>query len=334
MKVTINDIAKMTNVSKSTVSRYLNGGSVSKKTAIKISKAIEATGYQANLFASNLKKGRTGMIGVMFKGIQSVSVGKLLEQIDFELKMKQLYPLLMIENSSNNPNQEAENLLKLAKQGVDGIILGTDKLTIKHLEVISSLDIPVILAGQHNDYIPYRKLDNHKAGYIVGEHLRAMGHSKLAFIGPGDKDREVGYARRNGVIESYQSTNCPMDLTEYLTGYTFEDGYKHGEDVLKTDVTAAICSTDRIAMGLMQYLNEKKVPMPERLSIVGFGNYDFSKVVNPSLTTVEFDYLALGRQVVIDIMELIDGRTIDVPKDITISLVKRNSVKQLNKESL
>lgn len=334
MKVTINDIAKMTNVSKSTVSRYLNGGSVSKKTAIKISKAIEATGYQANLFASNLKKGRTGMIGVMFKGIQSVSVGKLLEQIDYELKMKQLYPLLMIENSSNNPNQEAENLLKLAKQGVDGIILGTDKLTIKHLEVISSLDIPVILAGQHNDYIPYRKLDNHKAGYIVGEHLRAMGHSKLAFIGPGDTDREVGYARRKGVIDAYHSTNSPMDLTEYLTGYTFEDGYTHGEDLLKTDVTVAICSTDRIAMGLMQYLNEKKVSLPDRLSIVGFGNYDFSKVVNPSLTTVEFDYLALGRQVVSDIMELIDGRTIDVPKDIAINLVKRNSVKQLNNESL
>ncbi|WP_017470897.1 LacI family DNA-binding transcriptional regulator [Amphibacillus jilinensis] len=330
MKVTIKEIAQMSNVAKSTVSRYLNGGSVSKETSRKIAKVIADTGYESNLFASSLKRKKTGMIGVIFKGIQSVSVGKMLEEINDRLRKHNYYPIITIETIGNSLEQEVDNILTLAKQGVDGIILGTDQLTEKHKDAIQSIDIPVILVGQESDCIHYQKINNIKAGYIVGQYIEQMGHTRIAYLGPGDGDREVGYSRKKGVIQYFKEQGKAFDFNYFKTGYTFEAGYDQGEHVLNANPSVVIAATDRIAMGIIQYLKEKKIDIPERISIIGFGNYDFSKVVYPALTTVAFDYSHLSKLVVQDMLALINEEKLPSSDGVDLALIERQSVKRLN----
>ena len=86
MKVTIQDIANMVGVSKSTVSRYLNGGYVSKENTKKIKAAIEKTGFETNFFAKRLKSKKSKLIGIIIPRIDSYTAGKTLNGINKKLQ--------------------------------------------------------------------------------------------------------------------------------------------------------------------------------------------------------------------------------------------------------
>ncbi|MBQ6631516.1 MAG: LacI family DNA-binding transcriptional regulator, partial [Romboutsia sp.] len=88
MKVTIQDIANMVGVSKSTVSRYLNGGYVSEENAKKIGEAVKKTGFTSNFFAKRLKSDNSKLIGVILPRIDSFTAGKLLKSINKILEDK------------------------------------------------------------------------------------------------------------------------------------------------------------------------------------------------------------------------------------------------------
>lgn len=104
--VTINDIAKMAGVAKSTVSRYLNGGSISKKTKAKLDAIVAETGYTPNTFAQSLKAKRTNTVGTIIPRLDSYSSNAILEGIDQELLKRQMQ--LVIMNSSQSVEREDE----------------------------------------------------------------------------------------------------------------------------------------------------------------------------------------------------------------------------------
>lgn len=104
--VTINDIAKMAGVAKSTVSRYLNGGSISKKTKAKLDAIVAETGYTPNTFAQSLKAKRTNIVGTIIPRLDSYSSNAILEGIDQELLKRQMQ--LVIMNSSQSVEREDE----------------------------------------------------------------------------------------------------------------------------------------------------------------------------------------------------------------------------------
>lgn len=329
MNVTIKEIAKLCNVSKSTVSRYLNGGSVSTETSKKISNIIRETGYESNLFASSLKRKKTGMVGVLFKGIQSVSVSSTLSEIDAGLKAKKYFPLVMIENVYGNVQTELDNILTLAKQGVEGIILGTDRITDEHLNLFRNINIPIMIIGQKNELTYYRKFDNFNAGLLAGKYLAEMGHRKLAFLGLGDEDLEVGKSRIEGIKCAFDELSLNYDLTFVQASYSFESGYKKGEQILDVNPSVVVCSTDRVAMGLLKFLNEKRIVVPEQISLFGFGNYEFSQVVYPPLSTIDFDYTYFSKLIVQDFIKMLNGEEIDRELNVNcIQLIERESVKK------
>ena len=79
--MTIKDIAQISGVSKSTVSRYLNGGSISKKNAEKIERVIKETGYKPNMIASRLKAKQSHLIGILVTELKTKSVGIILDSL-------------------------------------------------------------------------------------------------------------------------------------------------------------------------------------------------------------------------------------------------------------
>ena len=99
-KVTIQDIANMVNVSKSSVSRYLNNGYVSEEKAEKIREAIEKTGFETNFFAKRLKTKQSKLIGIILPRIDSVTVGKLLTGINKKLESEGYQGIILISELS------------------------------------------------------------------------------------------------------------------------------------------------------------------------------------------------------------------------------------------
>ena len=119
--VTLNDIAKMANVSKSTVSRYLNNGSVSQKTKEKLDKIVQETGYQPNIMAQNLKASKSNMVGVIIPRYDSPSTNQVLKGFDAIAYPKNIQ--LVMTNADLDIGRTKQNLALLQRQKVGAIIL-------------------------------------------------------------------------------------------------------------------------------------------------------------------------------------------------------------------
>ncbi len=120
-KLTIQNIADMADVSKSTVSRYLNEGYISEEKAERVKRVIAETGFKSNFFAKRLKMKQSKLIGIVLPRMDSVTVGKLLTGINRVLEPAGYQGLLLV--SQLKKKKELANIISLQRQGVDGIII-------------------------------------------------------------------------------------------------------------------------------------------------------------------------------------------------------------------
>lgn len=326
MKITIQDIANMVGVSKSTVSRYLNGGYVSEDTANKISEAVEKTGYRLNFFAKRLKSKNSGIIGVVISRFDSYTAGKMLKSLNKTLEEKG-YQILIL-SSELNKEKELECIEKLNQQGVDGIVVMSFSITKENISMSNKLSIPIIYTGQSNNLLKCVKLDDRKAGRILGEYIRDQGHRNIVFLGVSEKDRAVGIERKEGFLEAFNNIECNIKFIE--TDFSFNKAYEVSEEVIKEKPTAVVGATDNIILGFVRYAFEKGYSIPEDFSVAGFGGYDIGLAVHPTITTVNIDYEAVGRKAAEAVVASIELDEVIDDIEIKLELIKRHSVKKIN----
>ena len=323
-KVTIQDIANMVNVSKSSVSRYLNNGYVSKENAKKIKEAIEKTGFQTNFFAKRLKTKKSRLIGIVIPRIDSVTVGKILTGINKKLKENDYQGIILI--SELDIEKELANISSLHQQGVDGIIINSMAITNKHLELIGKLSIPIIFTGQRNEAVNYIKIDDYEAGKIMGNYFKSMGHTNIVFLGVNEWDKAVGVDRKNGFIDAAKENNSECNIKFVETDFSFISAYNKASEVLKYKPTAIVCATDNICLGILRYLHENNIKVPKEISVAGFGGYDIGSVSYPTITTVAFDYELIGTKTAQGILDLIEGKELKENNNTSLKLIERESV--------
>ncbi|MBF0780394.1 MULTISPECIES: LacI family DNA-binding transcriptional regulator [unclassified Granulicatella] len=292
--ITINDIAKRAGVAKSTVSRFLNGGSVSEKTKQKIREIIQETGYEPNVFAQSLKAKRTGLIGVIIPRLESAATNSILKGIDDVAHINN--QRVLIVNTNQEEQRELEAIRVLARQKVDCIVLIATVFKEEHRELVKSIETPVIVLGQRVEDIPSVSYDDYQAGRLIAEHVMTLGHKKVAYVGVAAEDYAVGYLRQKGVEDTLVERGVELEC--YQTSFHLKDAYQLGLKILP-DLTATyvIAATDNIALGLLKaaYACNKRVP--KDFSLSGFGGYESTTAVYPTITTVKFPYEEAGRYV-------------------------------------
>ena len=333
-KVTIQEIADMAGVSKSTVSRYLNQGYISEEKAARISKVIHETGYKANFFAKRLKMKESKLIGVVLPRIDSVTVGKLLTGLGRIFEPRGYQGLLL--SSQLSVEKELASIKSLAQQGVDGIIVDSIGITEHHIQLANTLEVPVVFTGQQHEGVHFLKLDDYAAGRLMGAYLRQMGHAHAVFLGVSERDEAVGRDRKRGFLDAFGEgrENARVDFVE--TGFDFLSAYNHGPVIAqKKDEGASVvvCATDNIALGILRYFHERRVRVPEDLSVTGFGGYDVSAVVYPALTTIQFDYDLVGMKTAQYLLNVLSG--VDEPMgELPLHLIERESVKKIGSDEV
>ena len=326
-KVTIQDIANMCQVSKSSVSRYLNGGFVSEENKEKIKDAIEKTGFQSNFFAKRLKTKNSNLIGVVIPRIDSITVSKVLNGIN-NICEENNYTILM-QSSNLDIKKEISCINSLYNQGVDGIIVYTLDITNEHIKAYNNLKIPIIFLNQKNDKVNCICIDDYKAGYIMAEHFYKNNHKNIVFLGVNEQDKSVGINRKKGFYDFYKQNVKDYDINFVETDFSFKKAYNMGKNVMKYKPTGVICATDNICLGLMLYLNEQGIKIPDEISVAGFGGYEVSSVMKPSITTIEFDYELLGKIATKNILNLIKNIDNQEKVDINLKLILGESIKNI-----
>lgn len=329
-KVTIQDIAQRAGVSKSTVSRYLNRGYVSREKAEKIRAVIDETGFRSNFFAKRLKTKRSKLIGLVLPRIDSVSVGKLLAGIGYILEPEGYQAIMLV--SQLRGEKELENILSLYRQGVDGIIVDSVGITSRHIALQGDIGVPILYTGQQHPEACCLKIDDEAAGRMMGAYLRQMGHERAVFAGVTVTDTAVGVERRKGFTDAFLEGRAEGRVDFVETGFGFFNAYNLAGEILRLRPTVIVGATDNISLGILRYLHERGVRVPEEVSVSGFGGYDVGAVVYPALTTVAFDFELVGMNVARRMLDLIDGRTPEGEVSLPFFFVERESVQRIGED--
>lgn len=325
-KLTINDIARMSGVGKSTVSRYLNGGSVKEATSQKIKKVIEDNNYEPNMFARlNAKNSR--IIGLVVPGFNSVTTPHLVEVIVAYLKKNDYTPLIM--HTGNDMDEEIRSIERLKNINVDGIMVLATSVTKEHHIVAEKLGIPILFLGQRFPEENSVINDDYNAALELGEYLGSKGASRVLGLWVSKTDLAVGKERRQG-IEDGLALFGVKDIEFIETSFFYEDAVKRTEEIVKRKVLpdTIVCATDRIAQGVYKVLCEHHIRIPEDISVTGFGDYETSELLNPPLTTVRFDLQSWGEVSAETMIQMIAGKPVSKLQTNSYRIVKRESVQE------
>ena len=323
-KITMAVVAEMAGVTKSTVSRYFNGGYVKKATREKIQKVIEEYNYAPNTFA-RLKAKESNVIGVVVPTLNSKVTSRVITSIDRYLRDRNYTTL--IKNSDHDIDLELLNIQKLIHLNVDGILISSIAITEDHHDVFEQTQIPiVILAQDYEDGISIID-DDYNAGKCVGEYIGRTGHKKVGYIGVYETDEAVGVRRRQGVLDGLASFGIYDPLIK-KSDYSFLGGQKNTREILEEmKPDAIVCATDRLAFGAYKVLQEKGLRIPEDISVVGFGGYDESSLLTPELTTLKFDSYGMGYLGAETILKMIKEEPVSKKQIVEYEFIEGKSVK-------
>lgn len=325
--LTIKDIAEFAGVAKSTVSRYLNDGKISEETREKIRLVIEKHNYEPNAFAQSLKAKKTKFVGIIAPGLDSIVTSKVIMAIDDTLRQNEYNPLII--NTSLRKDLEIESIENLVRLKVDGIILVATEVTPRHKEVIKQINIPFVVVGQVCEGVTSIINDDYRAGFEMGDHIQKMGHRDLIYLGVSEDDVAVGINRRNGILDGLICVNKEVKVQILEGDFTSEQAEKIIDSELKkSNATAIICATDRMALGAKRAIQNNNKQVPEDISLTGFGGYDLATLVTPNLTTIQFENEKTGHLAAETIIDLMNEKEVPKLQVVGFKLVKTDSVKK------
>jgi LacI family transcriptional regulator, sucrose operon repressor len=321
--VTIADIAKKAGVAKSTVSRFLNNGSISEDTKRKIELIMKETGYSPNAFAQSLKAKKTNIIGTVVPRLDSYATSRTLIGIDEQLREQNFH--MLISNTSQNFEREIDNIYTLAKQKVAGIILLATQITDAHLEAFNRVEVPILLVGQQHEKVYSLIHNDYEAAYQMGKYVLSKGHRKIAYLGVTEEDIAVGINRKEGFQKAVNKINC--DVKYYEAGFSISSSLRIVPSIIdEFKPSIIVCATDNIAIGAMKAAYSKGMNIPRDISITGFGGYEVTEMMHPGVTTAKFFYKDAGVLAAKKILKLIKGDEIEKLTLSNFEIIERESV--------
>ena len=330
MKTTIRDVARMANVSISTVSRVMNTPETVVETKRKkVLEAIKALQYQPNAFARGLIYKKSNTLGVMIPDIENpYYAGVIRGMQDYAAKLGYS---LMIFNTDRSKERTITYIEHLYEKQVDGIIFASDVLHADYYEIIRHFQLPLVLASTNTmEYdIPSVDIDDEKAAYDAVKHLIELGHRKIGMISFPFTDSIAGLPRYHGFVSALKDFGLEKYSSQVtFAGHRFEEAYEATAQLFSTypDLTAIFTSSDEFAMGAITYLHDRGITVPGQVSVIGFDDIRMAHMFIPKLTTIAQPSYDIGQRAVEKLHELITKEKVEILRErLPHKLVARNS---------
>ncbi|MBD8079393.1 substrate-binding domain-containing protein [Cellulosimicrobium arenosum] len=301
--VTARDVAREIGVSVSTVSRALaEPDRVATETRDRVVAAASRLGYRPNRAASGLRAGRTGALGLVVPDLENPYFASITKGV--QARARRTGHAVFVVDAGEDPVLEPELVAGLRSQ-TDGLVLCSPRAVVADLE--AARDAPVVLVNLRIDDVPSVSTDDTRGVVLAVEHLRALGHRRVAYVGGPERSWSDG--RRRAGLELAQS-RCPDVETVALGAFRprVEGGRAAADLVVASGATAVLAYNDLVALGLVARLRERGVSVPEDLSVVGFDDTFVATLSSPPLTTVRTDLAQLGARAVDRLLAALDAR--------------------------
>lgn len=330
---TMKSIANDLGVSTVTVSKALtNKDGVSRELRQRIKQKAEEMGYVYNPIPKLLLDGKTYNIAIIVSKkflVRGYDVYfQIYEAIVERLSDYGYYGLLEVLTKQAEFDCEVPRALKESK--VDGIIL-LGQISPSYLKMITSFSTPIVLLDFYgsSENMAAVVADNFYGSYMLTSHLIENGHNQIGFVGnykatSSIMDRYMGYLK--ALIENEIFVNCESFVV------MDRDAYGNPVDLTLPNQmpTAFVCNNDEVANSLITKLTQSGYRVPEDISVVGFDNFEKSQNQKIGITTVEVDFIAMGKASADVIVNIVKDPQLNPGRQLVgCRLVIRESVRDL-----
>ncbi|WP_340569148.1 LacI family DNA-binding transcriptional regulator [Stenotrophomonas sp. G106K1] len=292
MSISINDVARVAGVSKSTVSRVLGGGPVSAGVRGRVEAAIRQTGYHPNLQARRLRARHTGIIGLIVADIRNPFFTALIRAVEEAAYREGLRVTLC--NTDEDPEREALYLQLMHEERISGLIFAPTRTTVGRLERLA-LDYPTVLVDRAapGGSIDSVVLDNPAAMAGLVEHLVERGYRRIGGLFGSTSttaaERRDGYLaamRAHGLEPDYREVEPTAEAAISTVGQWLADPSRP---------EALVASNSLLLMGALKAARSAGLAIPEALALAGFDNERWTELVEPGITVIEQPVEEMGR---------------------------------------
>ncbi|MCD5415410.1 MAG: LacI family transcriptional regulator [Clostridiales bacterium] len=313
MKITIKEIASMSEVSTATVSKVLSGKDekISNRTRNRILKLAKAHNYIPNRIASSLVTKKTQTLGLIIPNIANPFFPEIARGTE-DFAHEKGYTLILC-NTDDQLEKEERYINMLEEKMVDGIIFTASSQRHDKLERLCRVKVPVIMVDREVEGLAAQGkvvVDNILGAYDAVKYLVELGYEYILHItGPMTskpaRDRLEGYKR--ALIDSGIVFH---DNRFFSHEFNSEWGYKTLNQVIASKITfdAIFCGNDLIAIGVLKALRQQGLRVPEDVGLVGFDNIHMARMMDPELTTVDQPNYEMGYQSAKMLINMIENK--------------------------
>ncbi len=326
--MTIKDVAKRAGVGIATVSRALHGSKqVSPETAARVRKVIEELGYRPNTNAQSLASGRSHLLGLVVSDITNPFFPELIKGFE-GVALDHGYDVF-VASTNYDPARTALCVKRMIERKIYGVAIMTSEIDPSLPDIFAKRKVPLVFldVGEVACGVSNVKIDYAHGIAQAVDHLRALGHSRIAFIS-GPLRLESVRERRDAFLDRLNDSGSPqLDSLVEEGNHKADGGFEAMERVLERApcVTAVIASNDLTAIGALRAIRQHGLRVPEDISVVGFDDIQMAQFTEPPLTTVKLVRTEVARLACEALLHSIKNRGTGVEFRVSTSLVVRAS---------
>ena len=332
MRVGIEDVAQLAQVSTATVSRALRGlPRVSPATRARVLSVAQELGYVPSRSASGLASGRTETVGLLVPSVDRWYFGHAIEGVDQVLRDSGYNLLLFSLGGTSAYGRQRSFSETMVRKQIDALLVLTLELSPEEVLQLHHTGIPVLSVGGPVAGCPGVFIDDSAAAQAATEHLIALGHRNIGYLrgGPQDEqDFEVPNLRTAGFETAMSRAGLQLRPEWMVPGnYTVSGGVRAAAqifDLAGENPTAIFCGSDEMAIGVMFEAQRRGIRIPAELSLIGIDDHDFSGPAG--LTTMAQNPCDQGRVAATMVLAELGGVAGSVQEKIMpFALLERNS---------
>jgi LacI family gluconate utilization system Gnt-I transcriptional repressor len=334
---TIRDVARLAGVSRMTVSRVLSEpGLVLPATRDKVTQAVNDLGYVPDRAAGSLASRRTGFIALMLPTLTNANFSMVAHGLTDVLRDRGFH--LLIAYTEYDGGEEERQLANLLARRPEALVMTSAVHSRASSRMLLSADIPIIEIAD----LPPRPIQhavgfsNYEVGRTAARYLIERGFKRIGAVASQAQDDvsdHRGEERMRGFEDELRYSGRPTNLV--LRHGSPPVSFSHGASAigallaLDPQIDAVFAVSDLSAVGIVMECQRRGIVVPDQLSVIGFGDFEIGREINPPLTTIHVDFRALGQRTAHHILALLEGGEDDLPlnDDVGLSIIERASVK-------
>ena len=334
--MTIKDLSAQTGYSVGTISRVLNNQpNVSEKARKAILAAAEASGFQLNTNAKQLKQQHSNTILAVVKGTSNQFFAGLVESIQKRL-INTTYPLVVdyIDEDDNEVRSAVQLCREKKPRGV--LFLGANR---QNLEAdFGKIDVPCVVVTNSAADLGFPNLssvasDDRQATRDAIDALVEMGHRKFVVIGGEHRVSGTAGKRYEGCLEAFRANGITFDEEQDYEAvrFSYEEGYRAAENLLDRgrQFTALFAMADVMAIGAIRALTDRGLKVPEDVSVMGFDGLKLADFMVPKLATVRQNVDALAEESIRILLENIPHLRPPRHETVPVSVEPKESIRKI-----